>query len=126
MKGQTRGGLVQMEIVRVPVSRPNEVTRVILERQDQLRQGKERYTVLMPWVEPAFGDRPAPTYRAAFDQQLVGGLSVEIWLYETYWPYRGEYARISMRYPRFLAGYIRPDRALIAEGLRLDEQGGSP
>lgn len=123
VKGHTRGGLVTLEIVQVPVDQGSEssIYGYIAERHSQVRQGKTGYIVWHQGMDAKFGLRHAPTYKATYQGQILGPFRGEIWQYDSYWPYRGQYARISMRYPDFLINYVYPDKALIAASIKLEK-----
>lgn len=120
VKGHSMGGLVTLEIVRVPVAQ-DEIDRVIAKRNGELKAGKENYIVWHQGMDAKFGYQPAPTYKATYTGRIWGPLKGEIWQYDSYWPYRGQFARISMRYPNFLASYIYPDKMFLGANIKLEK-----
>lgn len=118
--GRTRTGWVSLEIVDTAVALDGDLDGYIAKRHQELKAGRSNYRVWHHGEDAKFGMRPAPAYKATYDGQLVGPLKTETWQYDVYWPYRGRYARISMRYPNFMANYVFPDRLYIAAGLRLE------
>lgn len=121
VEGQTHLGLVTLEIAAVPVSTEGAVYDEIARRHAQVKQGKTEYVVWHQGPDSKFGRRQAPTYKATYQGTIFGPLTGEIWQYDTYWPYRGQYARISMRYPNFLVNQLEPDKAYIGSRIKLDQ-----
>lgn len=120
VKGHTGTGLVSLEIVKVPATREEEVQRYMEKRHKELRPGKEEYVVWHQGIDSKFGQRRAQTYKATYQGPIWGPFKGEIWQYDSYWPHRGQYVRISMRYPNFLLNYIQPDKAFIASHIQLE------
>lgn len=120
VKGRSRGGLVTLEIAHVPVPQNGDIYGFIQERHKQVKQGRDEYIVWHQGMDAKFGMRPAPTYKATYQAPILGGLKqTEVWQYDSYWPYKGEYARISMTYPDFMIEYVQMDKALISASLKL-------
>ncbi len=121
VEGETRLGLVSLEIVEVPVRENGDIDGFIVSRHKELKVGREEYIVWHQGMDSKFGYRPAPTYKATYEGKIGWWpFPTEIWQYDVYWPYRGHYARISMRYPDFLVNYVYMDRLMIAGNLKLD------
>lgn len=120
VKGHTRGGLVSLEVAKVPVAQNGDIYGYIQERHQELKQGKREYIVWHQGSDSKFGLRNAPTYKATHQGRVLGLWTTEVWEYDSYWPYRGQYARITMRYPDFLVNYVYPDKALIGTALKLE------
>jgi len=121
VEGTTRLGLVTLEIATVPVKENGDIDSYIVSRHKELKEGKADYIVWHQGPDSKFGFRPAPAYKATY-QGKVGWwpFTTEIWQQDVYWPYRGNYARISMRYPNFLINYVYMDRLMLAGNLKLD------
>ena len=120
IKGKSSGGLVTLEIAHVPVHQNGDIYGFIQDRHKRVKAGKEEYIVWHQGMDSKFGLRPAPTYKATYQGPILRGLSkTEIWQYDSYWPYKGQYARISMTYPNFMVQYVHMDKMIIAASLKL-------
>ena len=125
--GQTRLGLVSLEIAEVQVFAKTDIPAVVQQRHALFRKGKQEYTVWYEGDDYRFGQRYAPTYKATYRDRLPGlPLTAEFWQYDVYWAYKDHFVRIGMRYPDLMSRYVEPDKILIAAGLWLAGQGDRP
>lgn len=119
--GHTHLNLFSLEIAEVTAT-ATEIDAYMEQRSAVVRIGKDSYKAWHIGTDSRFGRRVAPTYKATYQERLAHlPFRVEHWIYESYWPYRGHYVRISMRYPDFLTRYVEPDKYMLAAGLKLDK-----
>lgn len=126
VRGHTRLGLASFEIAIVPVSEESHLQAYLEERYARLKEAHREYVVWRRGADTRSGRRNAPTYQATYRGKILGPLQGRILQQDTYWPYRGRYARISFRYPALLAAYVHPDKAYIASRIKLEQAGGTP
>lgn len=122
LTGETRLGLVKLEVERTPVSEDDQpgLQEFIGARHQQLFTVSDDYQARLRGEYRRFGlNTMANISRAVWDDRLplipVRGQVVQ---HDVYWKYQGSFLRVGMHYPLILERYINMDQYILAAGLK--------
>ncbi len=120
LRGATRLNLMEMEVVKVPAKSEEDLLAYIRDRHDRLWREKEDYQPRLKGEVRRFGLVPVPKGFAVYDDRLPWlPVTVRYVLEDAYFRQRGEYLRITLRYPEPVASYVEIDEYIIAGQLKL-------
>lgn len=118
-QGKTRFGTLELEITRTHIGLRGDIKAYVRRQHEKAFRERADYQVRLQGEERYWGARIfAPVGRAAYTGRFMG-IQTQYIQHDVYLPYKGEYARVALKYPAFLYKLISLDEAILMTGIEL-------